>query len=197
MDDLKNIIAKNLVQLRTNAGFTQLQLAEMLNYSDKAVSKWERAEAIPDLRVLIQIAKIYNVTLDELVSEQTEKPLKPKMNIKKKHAFICMLSVGLTFFIAAVIFTALYFIPACESYAGCVFAVAPFVSAIILTVFSAMWGNRKTTAAACSAIVWTLVILIHVFMWKFAAADKVYLFYIVAAFFQVLIILWFAFRRVK
>ncbi len=197
MDDLKNIIAKNLVELRTNAGFTQLQLAEMLNYSDKAVSKWERAEAIPDLRVLIQIAKIYNITLDELVSEQAEKPLKPKMNLKKKHAFICLLSVGLTFFIAAVLFTILYFIPAIESYAGCVFAVAPFASAIILTVFSAVWGNRKTTALSCSAIVWTLVIMVNVFMWKFGSAEKVYLFYIVAAVFQVLIVLWFAFRKVK
>ncbi len=197
MDDLKNIIAKNLVELRTKAGFTQLQLAEMLNYSDKAVSKWERAEAIPDLRVLIQIAKIYNVTLDELVSEQVEKPIEPKINLGKKRALICLLSVGLTFFVAAVLFTVLYFIPACESFAGIVFAVAPFASAIILTVFSAVWGNRKTTALACSAIVWTLVILIHVIMAMFVSAEKVYLFYIVAACFQVLIILWFALRRVK
>ena len=43
MDELKEIIAKNLTELRTCAHLTQLQLAEMLNYSDKAVSKWERA----------------------------------------------------------------------------------------------------------------------------------------------------------
>lgn len=47
MEDLKEIIAKNLTQLRTHAQLTQIQLAEKLNYSDKAVSKWERGEAIP------------------------------------------------------------------------------------------------------------------------------------------------------
>ena len=52
MDELKEIIAKNLTELRTCAHLTQLQLAEMLNYSDKAVSKWERGEAVPDIRVL-------------------------------------------------------------------------------------------------------------------------------------------------
>ena len=46
MEDLKDVIAKNLVELRTEAKLTQLQLAEMLNYSDKAVSKWGRGEAI-------------------------------------------------------------------------------------------------------------------------------------------------------
>ena len=68
MDELKETIAKNLVQLRTEARLTQLQLAEMLNYSDKAVSKWERGDAIPDLRVLIKLANIYNITVDDIIS---------------------------------------------------------------------------------------------------------------------------------
>ena len=48
MNDLKDIISRNLVSLRTGARLTQLQLAEMLNYSDKAVSKWETNEAMPE-----------------------------------------------------------------------------------------------------------------------------------------------------
>ena len=79
MEDLKDVIAKNLVELRTNAKLTQLQLAEMLNYSDKAVSKWERGEAIPDIRVLTKIAEIYGVTLDDIVSgENLSAPVPPK-----------------------------------------------------------------------------------------------------------------------
>ena len=58
MSELKDVISKNIVELRTKARLTQLQLAEMLNYSDKAVSKWERGEAIPDVRVLVRIAEI-------------------------------------------------------------------------------------------------------------------------------------------
>ena len=72
MSDLKEIIAANLTRLRQEVGLTQLQLADMLNYSDKAVSKWERGESIPDLRVLIQLAEIYHITLDDIVREQPE-----------------------------------------------------------------------------------------------------------------------------
>ncbi len=51
--DVKEVFAQRLVTLRKNAGLTQLQLAEKLNYSDKAVSKWERAEAVPDVTARI------------------------------------------------------------------------------------------------------------------------------------------------
>ena len=73
MEDLKEVIAKNLVRLRREAGITQMKLAEMLNYSDKAVSKWERGDAIPDLRVLIQLAEIYHIKVDDIITEQPEK----------------------------------------------------------------------------------------------------------------------------
>lgn len=78
MEDLKDTVAKNLVELRTKAGFTQLELAEKINYTDKAVSKWERGEAMPDLRVLVKIADIYNITVDDIVSPHTERRIKPK-----------------------------------------------------------------------------------------------------------------------
>ena len=67
MDELKETISKNLIELRTQARLTQAQLADMLNYSDKAVSKWERGEAIPDIRVLIKLAEIYNINVDDII----------------------------------------------------------------------------------------------------------------------------------
>ena len=73
-EDIKEIIAENLLRFRTQANLTQAQLAEMLNYSDKAVSKWERGESIPDIRVLMQIAGIYNIKLDDLVTRPAERP---------------------------------------------------------------------------------------------------------------------------
>ena len=51
---------------------TQIELAEKINYSDKAVSKWERGESIPDVTVLMSIAELFGVTLDFLVTERTE-----------------------------------------------------------------------------------------------------------------------------
>ena len=65
-------IANRLVELRKKNGLSQEQLADKLGLSRQAVSKWERAEASPDTDNLICLAKIYNVSLDELLqSDET------------------------------------------------------------------------------------------------------------------------------
>ena len=63
MDELRVTIASNIIDLRTKAGMTQLELAEKLNYSDKSVSKWERAEATPDVFVLKNIGEIFDCVI--------------------------------------------------------------------------------------------------------------------------------------
>ncbi len=138
MDELKETIAKNLVELRTASRMTQLQLAEKLNYSDKAVSKWERGEAIPDIRVLKKLSEIYNISVDDIISESVSLKVKPKMNIGKKRLLITLLSAGLVWFIATVIFMIVYFIPESAKYAYLVYVCAPFCCAIVITVFSAV-----------------------------------------------------------
>ncbi len=60
-------IANRLVNLRKNNGLSQEALAEKLGISRQAVSKWERAEASPDTDNLILLAKIYKISLDELL----------------------------------------------------------------------------------------------------------------------------------
>ena len=76
MEELKLITASNLINLRTDAGLTQAELGAMLNYSDKTISKWERAEAIPDAFVLKQLGEIFHVTVDNLLTSHDEwKPI--------------------------------------------------------------------------------------------------------------------------
>ncbi len=76
IDELKFITAANLINLRTGAGLTQAELGAMINYSDKTISKWERAEAIPDAFVLKQLSELFNVTVDNLLSSHDEwKPI--------------------------------------------------------------------------------------------------------------------------
>ena len=61
-------IANRLVELRKKHGLSQEELADKLGLSRQAVSKWERAEASPDTDNLICLAKLYGVSLDELLS---------------------------------------------------------------------------------------------------------------------------------
>ena len=69
MENLEQIVAQNLTELRKSKKWTQAELAEKINYSDKSVSKWERGEALPDLSVLTQMAELFGVTLDFFVTE--------------------------------------------------------------------------------------------------------------------------------
>ena len=195
MDELKEIIAKNLTELRTCAHLTQLQLAEMLNYSDKAVSKWERGEAIPDIRVLKKLADIYNITVDDIITDDAGKKAKPKLNIGKKRLLVTLLSVGLVFFIATVVFMILFFVKTTESYAYLSFVFAPFACSVLLIVFYAKWGNWITNIIACSLAVWSAAVIFHIFVAAFTDFNKIYFIYIVAAVFEILIVLWFTLRK--
>ena len=76
MDTLEEIVAYNLTELRKNARLTQAELAEKLNYSDKSVSKWERGEALPDLKVLTRLAELFGVSVDYFVTKDAGKQKK-------------------------------------------------------------------------------------------------------------------------
>ena len=64
MKDLRKIIGDNLTELRKRRGLTQLELAEKFNYTDRAVSKWENGDTLPDVEVLYQLCEYYGVTMD-------------------------------------------------------------------------------------------------------------------------------------
>ena len=80
LEDLKLVAASNLINLRTAAGLTQADLGAKLNYSDKSISKWERGEAIPDAYVLTQMAELFGVSVDYLLSSHDawEPPVAPE-----------------------------------------------------------------------------------------------------------------------
>ena len=86
--ELKKIIGKNITNLRKSRRLTQLELANELNYSDKAISKWENGDSLPDIETLQNVAKYFDVTLDFLVSEDHEdengKFILPKHNLGNK-----------------------------------------------------------------------------------------------------------------
>lgn len=73
MKEIREIVSENLTNLRKEKKLTQAELAEKINYSDKAVSKWENGDTLPDLETLQKICDFYNVTLDYLTHEGSKK----------------------------------------------------------------------------------------------------------------------------
>ncbi len=193
-EDIKEIIAANLTHLRQEAGLTQVQLAEMLNYSDKAVSKWERGESIPDLRVLIKLADIYHISLDDLVRSKPSKRLMPKLNLPKKHLLITLLSIGLVGVIATAVFMIFFYITPLAEYAYLAYICTPFVGSVVFTAFAAVWYRRLTLTIAASLVLWSVILIVHVVLSLFTSIP-VWPFYLVAGGMQVLIIGWFVLRK--
>ena len=91
--EINQRIAKNLAHYRKAAGFTQVELAEKINYSDKSVSKWESGNGVPDVYTLMQLAELYGVTVDALLGKGT--PVAPKKSTKGLHWLIMLLSSGI------------------------------------------------------------------------------------------------------
>ena len=103
MEELRIIVGKNLSNLRKRKGLTQLELAEKFNYTDRAVSKWENGDTLPDLEVLYNLCEFYGVTLDYLTHVDNEEYVKEDLATWNKIS-ITALVVSVAWTLATVIF---------------------------------------------------------------------------------------------
>ncbi len=163
MENIKEIIAKNLVELRKSRRLTQQELAEKINYSDKAVSRWEHAETLPDIETLCKICDIYGVKFEYLLQkEQAPRNKNPyivqrTMGNKIAISLIALVSVWL---IATVVFV--YASIFMNDNAWQVFIWAIPVSSIVCQCCNRFWGNRRLSYIFVSITVWTLILSIYV-----------------------------------
>lgn len=159
--ELSQIIGKNITRLRKTANMTQLELAEKLNYSDKSVSKWEQGNGIPDVRILIQIAELFGVSLDDLVHEQRERKLMPKTVRLIRRAVIITCSALLVWLVAVVAFVLLRILSPSLGFTWLAFVYAVPVSTVVVLVFACVWRYKWLRTVAISVIVWTVLACIY------------------------------------
>ncbi len=166
MDDLRLVIAKNISELRRAAEMTQFELAERLNYSDKAVSKWERGESVPDIAVLKNIADIFSVTVDYLLEEEHAKKRfdKPQNRIRlANRGFITGMSVTLVWLVALLAFvTGDMFREQTLGYHWLVFLWAVPITFIVWLVLNSVWFNKRRNFLIISFLMWTSLAAIHI-----------------------------------
>ena len=166
MDDLRLIIAKNISELRRAAEMTQFELAERLNYSDKAVSKWERGESVPDIAVLKNIADIFSVTVDYLLEEAHAKKRfdKPQNKIRiANRGFITGMSIALVWLVALIAFvTGDMFREQISGYHWLSFLWAVPITFIVWLVLNSVWFNKRRNFLIISFLMWTSLAAIHV-----------------------------------
>ena len=158
MDDLKDIVSKNIIYLRTRSKMTQLELGEAINYSDKAVSKWERGKSIPDAYVLRKLSAVFNVSVDSLLSRHAEEELEATVEHSVDRRTISLISFVGTWTLAIVVFAVMYFLGSVQ---WLVLVYALPVSNIVLIVLSAIWGKAKANVYFISLAVWSILAAIY------------------------------------
>lgn len=149
MDELKLVVASNLIFLRQKAGLTQAELGERLNYSDKTVSKWERAESIPDAYILTCLAALYEVTVDDILRpadtwEQREQKKKEAEKASQRQfsaSVVTLVAIAGIWTMAVIMFVVFWL--ALDSIQWIIFPGAVLASAIALLVFNSIWNRGK------------------------------------------------------
>lgn len=184
MNNVKDTIAKNLIELRKSKKLTQQALADKLGYSDKAVSRWEHGETLPDIETLCKICDIYGVRFEYLLEEDDPEE-KKKLYAKRKESrlarvMITLIALCTVWLLASAIYT---YSQGIDRFWMIFFWALPF-SSLVLSVCNKMWGNRIFGAFISSFTNWTLMLSIFL---QFIER-KMWMFFIIGIPIQLIII---------
>lgn len=186
MENINLVIGNNIKTLRKANKLTQYELAERLNYSNKAISRWESGEIIPDVVTLNRICEVFNIPISKIF----EKDLTNKSAVKNYHLqignklAISLLAILLVWFIATIGFV----------YSGVIFGVyywqlfvwaIPF-SCVLAIIFNSIWGKKRLNFVFITILVWSLLTCIYLWLLVY----NVWPIFIIGIPMQVAIILW-------
>ena len=207
-ENVKYRIGANIAAYRKRLGLTQAGLAEKLNYTDKAVSKWERAESVPDVLTLAALAEVLGITVNDLLTDPNELPgetgavqqamervVEKTLKRKADKKIILGLSSILVWSVALLVYVIFSSLDMENSWLAFFYAVP--ANAIVLLSLRSAWHDFRWNRALISAIMWgaivslyaTLLVLGHWNVWRL---------FLLGIPGQIAIFLWFRlFRPVK
>lgn len=203
-EKLKLQIGCNIAAHRKRCRLTQAELAQRLNYSDKAISKWERGESAPDVTTLVQLADQFHITVNDLVCDPNalpensgavqktmgrvvEKTLKRKAN----RNIILGLSSLLVWFVALLIFVVLTSIPIEHGWIAFLFAIP--ADAIVMLSLRSAWHDFRWNRFLISTIMWGALICLFTMLALFL--KPYWLIFLLGIPGQIAILLWFEMFR--
>ena len=199
MNKLRDIIAANLIYLRKKNNFTQQELASKINYSDNAISRWERGEVIPTIETLEILSTFYGINVQDLLDAQfVASHDKPQSGMVLKRIFIALFSISIVWFIALISY--IYIDMFKESFGDnakntwLLFIAALPVSTLVGVFYNRMWGTKLLDLIIWSLFVWTLLTTIYLYF-LVVTSQYFWLIFILGVPAQVALILWYFIRR--
>ena len=173
-EKLKYQIGTNIALHRKRAGLTQAGLAEKLNYSDKAVSKWERGESVPDVLTLAMLAEQFEITVNDLLSDPDALPENPTnleaamtkvsekaLKRKANKGIILKLSSLLVWFVALFVYVLLSSFELTDPFSFILFPYAIPINAIVLLSLRSAWRDFRWNQMLISLITWGSLLSIY------------------------------------
>ena len=105
MNELKQVISDNIIYLRKKHNLTQIELAEKINYSDNAISRWERGDVTPSIEILQLIASFYSLTVQDILDPSLIKNFeKENAALKVTRALALSFSISIVWCVIVVMF---------------------------------------------------------------------------------------------
>ncbi len=195
-ENLKLQIGNNIAANRKNCGLTQAELAEKLNYSDKAISKWERGESVPDVITLVQLSELFGIGVDDLVGaeqvtgQSQERSAAPKKRVNKT-VIQCLVSL-LVWFVALFVYVVLSSMQIPYTWIGFFYAVP--ANAIVLLSLRSAWKKYNRNHLLVSLIVWGSLVAFYVTMLVFTGYN-IWKLFLLGVLGQAAVTLWFRMFR--
>lgn len=189
--EFRKVVAQNIYYLRTENHMTQYELGEKLNYSDKAISKWERGDGLPDAYILNQMSQLFGVTVDYMLTPHSEQDKKVETQpIKKAKRMVSNIVAAGIFTLALLIFVLIAIGTGYgeeKIFYWQVFIYAVPVVAITRIVFAAVWEKGRGVFLFSSVLLWSLLATIY-----FAIGDySLWIIFIIGIPLQVIVFLGF------
>ena len=194
--ETNELFAKNLAKLRKDKGITQLELANVLNFTDRNISKWENGQSLPSIDILLILSSFFNVSIDDMLKKDlTIEKIKIEKNDShrlKDHLIILGLSILCVFLIATIAFVAT---PTYWSASWLSFVFAVPASSIVAIVFIAIWFKKfPYLFIAISILVWSLLASIYLPILILTPHNYWFLF-LIGVPLQVAVVLWSLFNH--
>lgn len=162
MSDLRKTIGANLQELRKKKGLSQIELADKFNYSDKAISKWENGDTIPDIEVLNSLCEFYGVTLDYLThTENKEMFVKEDKNATLINHIIITVMLVLVIWMISIIIFVFGMIENNKTYWIAFVWAVPSSALLIALINRIFFKNRIVNFVCLSVFVWSLIASIY------------------------------------
>ncbi len=169
-------LADNIAYYRKKMALTQLELASKLNYSDKSISKWERAEGVPDIFVIKELSIFFGVSVDQMISKR-----KHRFSLFKYRYILAYFYASIVWLIAGTSF-GIFSLLNVDYQAWHLLIYAIPLSSLVLLLFFFVWRQIRYILSYFTLFTWSLAFSITLLIndvtnyWVYMIMLPIYLF---------------------